>query len=703
MGDVTLSNFNCSVLTDSDDYDVCIGNDGGATVVENASFRSADYCTYGTAGFNFFFDNASFFDCSKIFFQGNAVLNISDSLIQNSSLLGNDNIFTIFSLDNSVINNSFINPGSYSNYCFNLFVLNNSFINSSISHTGAYFYGSYEIKDNNFSDIYDKNAIVIPDGQQGTVFGNVFNNVGNTTYSPGYLASFYPIKVNGTVFDDCVLIVSNSGGDFLAVSEDDTVVSDNDWFSADIDLRAWAYDDSNKLVNSVCNYDGDNTNITVFLQEDYPLTCDALVGIYGGTCYYAMEVDAVKSAGAGNDFVFNETFLNDTAGASGITYPPYIKYNDSAVTNYNFTAINNNDGTMSIYDNIFNSSGNFLPMNLSGGGDDQVYQNYFFDTAVPLVTNSEYLCVGGVGNFYEEGTVPASGDCGQYNITGLSVAGRTVSITATDQSSSILGINYDFFTSRDYNAWVWAVNDTTPLFSKDLSASTGDYRVKIVPFVWWNGVRFNATNEVSTVFNIPPFSSGSGGSSSGSGEAPVVCFYPKVWNGSGCVENVSGTLNVTMIDEVPQKVILNIDFDGLRNYYNQKDDSLISTKIITSTISGGKKVAVSPKSISVYLFDTSINQTIEIITPIEESDGVFSFSKSTLDLNLGKYIVKIVVNYEGELFYEEGVFEVTDDFLILGNLPFWKNIYILLIVGLIAVVIFAILLSTIFLGDKKRK
>jgi hypothetical protein len=44
---------------------------------------------------------------------------------------------------------------------------------------------------------------------------------------------------------------------------------------------------------------------------------------------------------------------------------------------------------------------------------------------------------------------------------------------------------------------------------------------------------------------------GSGGYSppSGSGEAPVVCFYPKVWNGTDCIINATEDVSVRNVSE----------------------------------------------------------------------------------------------------------------------------------------------------------
>jgi len=285
---------------DSIDSAICLYNNTGSTVTNNVFNYTGGF----TAGPGYPSNNPliNIFNCSSFNINSNTLINTGKA---------------IHILENS--NNA--------NVSYNSITLQSGIENDTAIYNGAIFVGSSSSVDlfyNNVSGIADR-AISIQDSATLNLTENRITDSGVLT--AGFLASLSPITVDGTVCDDGVLF------------EAEVINADNTYVSG-------VYSSINYDV--VCRRMDDGVaNETVYFPTAGGINCEnnAPPILKGGTCMgYVSEVFLNNSATT--SFTYNTTaFANPTNGTSvnvsnGSTYPPYLNYNLTAVSEYGLWLVN---------------------------------------------------------------------------------------------------------------------------------------------------------------------------------------------------------------------------------------------------------------------------------------------------------------------------------------------------------------------------
>jgi len=472
---------------------------GGTGLLGNYTFNNfntsegcEDYINFGTGNpQNTLNINNSYLNCTRI-------NHYASNLAIHNNVFDRLEIFISWNIKITAVNNIFQNDAYITFSAPTTGILQDNIFNSSFEYDAiGDSLENMTIQGNTFNNLNTSNTLYFYQRGDSIIQNNTFYNCGHKSISYHYSVSYYPINVSGVSYDDCVKWIRADQGAIVDSASDNTTMPS--WVDGSTDFdRAWAYTDTNNIIGC-----GAGAKTTVYLEEGYPLTCPQIVGPpmnYGGSCDWVLEVDAVKSNGAGNDYTFNDTIPTNT----NVTEPPWMVYASHTVWNHSGIYINESDNITIRYNTFTGDS----PIYTNASNITIYYNNFLTDA--PRLFGNYSLCDSGMGNFFEETLTPSEGDCGLSNITSPLwyqwFDTNEIFMSAWTRQSGTHTINYAaIINNTDGNMTL--INETTYLNQIVIAADYGDgnHSFNLIPFINFGGVRYNGTRASPINFTIQDY------------------------------------------------------------------------------------------------------------------------------------------------------------------------------------------------------
>lgn len=272
--------------------------------------------------------------------------------------------------------------------------LTNNQMGSTYIHPANNAFHDWLIANNSFNGLTDNDVLRIMDGSTNvTIENNTFIDCGNKTETSNYLSSYSPLTYGGDDFNGGMAYISSDLGTSAAVSSDDTDVSKV--VSGQASIRLWLIDAPGAGISYA----------TLYVVEPPIMSCAAIAGAYGGTCFLD-EADYWTYNSTTQNYDVNPATASSVM--AGYTDPPYLVNNSFYL--YYYAAVN-----------LTSSTGNIIKGNTFTGQHplysesttNNVSLNNFYESE-PYGT-ADY-CISNQGNFYEQNLSVPSGDCGQAGI-----------------------------------------------------------------------------------------------------------------------------------------------------------------------------------------------------------------------------------------------------------------------------------------------
>ena len=311
--------------------------------------------------------------------------------------------------NHTIINNNFTLISGYGilSAGSNVSVKNNYFIN--ISDNPVYINNKEEILLYN-NIFYENKKGLFLHGSEFNIINNTFNKTGNKI--DGYFISYSPFTYNGVDYNACVRIASGAA-DIEAIRKDNTLVTDPD---GAVHYRLYLYSDAANALGC-----GGTKKLTLWVASDYPVTCDALPGVIGGSCDYN-NTYVFEAQGANNNYVFNSSIASEGATVISGNSQPSLDYNGyffqtefpidlRGVTNSNITG-----------NKFYNTNTNFTAINDHPTSKNNTFWlNYFYGRGFNQSLNNSG-CYNKMGNYYTDydTLILAQHECG-LETPGLSI------------------------------------------------------------------------------------------------------------------------------------------------------------------------------------------------------------------------------------------------------------------------------------------
>ena len=447
-----------------------------------------------------------------------------------------------------------------------------------------------------------------------SIINNTFNETGNRT--TGYFVTYSPLTHAGRNFD-CVRYAGGAGAELNT-----QVIKDNSLLSQVVNgtanfTKLWLLTDDATPAFSC----GNNANVTVYVDNNYPLDCAGVVGANGGTCQLAIENQIVlQEQGANNNYLFNSSVLNATLTVIGTNSTPAMQYNGyffqtgfpinlQGAYNINIT------GNKFYHTNLSSKPINIFPTSYN----ITLWYNSFYTSGINGTLDNATGCYSSKGNFYDY-RIPYSsmlpGECGLINITAPSSQSSANPITITWTAQSSYG-TITYILDYILNNVRTTIGTTTSTSYSWSVPSNGNFTINVIP------QGSNGTNRNSTVLiDIPEQTETPSSMPSGGGEAgdvpPIVGIL---------LEKAEGfIINIT-------KINLTIKTNEIKNYSLEVTNPLQNDLIIK---------VIPDKNLAGI---TRISEDYFVLEPGDTKNIIFSFNSN----NEGAYngIIKLVSdNYQ---------------------------------------------------------